>query len=268
MEGGNRTVWIVIIVVALLALLCCCALAVGGILAGGLAAFPFSREVGVARVTESTEQAFEVGASPVLEVDNFAGTVTIRSGESEEIRVTITRRAVNSDRLNDIEVDINEQDDGLRIETRRERTVVGNMSVDMEISVPTETEIDVDNGAGNVRIEGVEGQIRAHTGAGNIRVEGAAAPIRMDTGAGELEYEGDPEGECTFQNGAGNIVIRLPGDVNAEVELTVGIGNINLEGFDVDGEVSNQEVDGTIGTGEGATIDAHTGAGTIRLSEQ
>jgi hypothetical protein len=268
MEGRNRTIWIVIAVVVLLLILCCCVVVVGGAVVGGLSAIPFSREGGFARVEETTEQTFTVGEMPTLEVDNFAGNITIRSGESGQMRATVTKRANNTNRLEQIEVDLIEQDDGLRIETSQPRPMPGYMAVDIEILVPDDTQVDVSDGAGNVRINGVRGGIRAFSGAGNVRVEGATGPVSLETGAGQIDYEGEPEGDCTFQNGAGSITLRLPSDVNANVELTTGVGNIDLGGFDVDGQVSRTEVDGVIGTGEDATIDAHAGAGSITLVQR
>jgi hypothetical protein len=50
-----------------------------------------------------------------------------------------------------------------------------------------------------------------------------------------------------------------------EIELNSGVGNVNLGGFDVEGDTSRTEVDGVIGTGEQATIDAQTGVGNITL---
>lgn len=268
MEGGNRTIWIVIAVIVLLLLLCCCVIVVGGAVVGGLYAIPFSREVGVARVEETTEQTFTVGQAPMLEVENFAGNVSVRSGESGQMQVKVTKRASSSNRLNQIEVDLVEREDGLRIETSQPRPMAGYMAVDLEIFVPADTQVDVSDGAGNVRINGVGGEIRAFSGAGNVRVEGAAGPVSLETGAGQVDYEGEPEGDCTFQNGAGSITLRLPAEVSVEVELTTGVGNINLGGFDVEGQISRTEVDGTIGTGEDATIDAHTGAGSITLVQR
>ncbi len=59
--------------------------------------------------------------------------------------------------------------------------------------------------------------------------------------------------------------MRLPDDANVEVELTTGVGNIDLGDFDIDGETSRTEVDGRIGSGEEATIEAHAGAGNVTL---
>ena len=88
---------------------------------------------------------------------------------------------------------------------------------------------------------------------------------RLDTGAGNITYEGTPQGDCDLDTGAGNITLRLPAEVDVEVKLDTGIGNVNVSGFDVDGEVSRGEVDGIIGRDPKSRIEAHTGAGNIDL---
>jgi DUF4097 and DUF4098 domain-containing protein YvlB len=264
MESGNRTVWIVVAVIVVGVLLCCCVVVAGAAVAG-LYAFPISREVGFARMEETTEQVFIVGEAPSLEVENFAGRVTVRSGESGEIRVAVTKRALSSDRLDQIDVNVSEQDDGVRIRTSGPGVLTGNMSVDLEAFVPADARLELDTRAGNVEVDDVRGEISTHSGAGNVRVQGAAAPVRLDTNAGEIDYEGEPEGDCFFNSAAGNITLRLPADANVEVRLRTGVGNINLGDFDVEGETSRTEVEGMIGTGGEATIEARTGAGNITL---
>lgn len=264
MGNGNRTIWIVIAVILVGALLCCCVVAVGAAVAG-LYAFPVSREMGIGRVEERTEQIFTVGETPTLEVENFAGDVTVRSGEGDEIRVTVTKRAGSGSQLNRIDVDVSEQADGVEIRTSHPGTSIGGASVRLEVSVPNDARLELDTGAGNVVVDGVEGEISARSGAGNVRVEGAAASVELSTGAGNIDYEGDPQGDCTFDNSVGNVTLGLPANVDAEVRLTTGIGNVELGGFDVEGEISRTEVDGVIGTGEEATIEARTGAGNVVL---
>jgi hypothetical protein len=264
MESGNRTVWIIVAVIVGI-LLCCCVVVAGAAVAGLLTTVPLSREVGFGRVEERTEQIFTVGGAPTLEVDNFAGDVVVRRGDSGQIRVIITKRALNSGMLDRIDVDASEQDAGVRIRTSRPGAVSGNMSVDLEIFVPVDTRLELETLAGNVRVDDVGGEISAHTNAGNVRVQGASAAVALGTSAGGIDYDGDPQGICTFDNGAGNITLRLPGDANVEVALNTGIGNISLGGFDVEGRISRTHVDGVIGTGEQATIEARTGVGNITI---
>jgi len=268
MERNNRNLWIIIGIVVVL--LCCCVLAVGAIVAAAGASFfttfPVVQKGGIGQVTEQTEQVYNVGQAPMLEIDNFAGNVVVRSGESGRIRVLVTKKAATSNNLGRIDVDLSQQDNGLRIRTSPPDRLAANMAVDIEVIVPDNARLQLDTGAGNVEVDGVVGEISAHSGAGNVRVRGAAASVRLDTGAGEVNYEGQPRGTCTFRTGAGNITLQLPSGVNAEVELNTGIGNISLGGFDVQGDTSGTDVQGTIGTGEQATIVADAGVGNITLT--
>lgn len=267
MQNSNQTVLIVVIV-AVGVLLCCCALVVAAAVAGALSLAPLSQEGGIGRVEERTEQIFTVDEAPVLGVDNFAGDITVRPGESGQVRIVVTKRAANSNRLNAIDINMEERDDEVRIRASKPSGLTSNVSVDFEIYVPAGAELDLETGAGNVRVNDVEGEVAAHTGAGNVQVEGATGPVALDTGAGNVRYEGEPMDRCTFKTGTGNVTLVLPGDVDAEVELSTGIGNIDLGGFDVAGDVSRTEVEGRIGTGEDATIRAETGAGNINLERE
>jgi DUF4097 and DUF4098 domain-containing protein YvlB len=258
---------LIVIIVAVGVLLCCCALIVAAALAGILGTAPISREGGIGRVTERTEQTFNVGDAPTLGVETFAGNVTVRRGESGQVRIVLTKRAANSNRLEAIDIDIEERDDEVRIQASKPSGLTSNVSVSVEMYVPADAELDLETGAGNVRVNGVDGEIAAHTGAGNVTAEGATGPVALDTGAGNVRYEGEPMDRCTFKTGTGNITLVLPGDVDAEVELDTGIGNIDLGGFNVAGDVSRTEVEGRLGTGEDATIRAETGAGNINLEQ-
>lgn len=265
MENQNRTVWIVVAVVVAGLLLCCCLLIVAAAAAGLLTAVPFRGETGVGRVATRLERTFPAGEEPTLRVDNFAGNVTVRTTDADQFRVTITREAATQSGLDRITVDLMEQDGGLEIRSSRPGPAVDIASVDIEVLAPADTEVDLDTNAGNFRIEGIEGEVRAHTNAGNVRVTGSVGPVALSTNAGEIDYAGEPSGRCRFDSSAGSITLRLPADVDAEVELDTGIGTIDLGGFDVEGNVSRTAVDGVIGTGEDATIEASTGAGSITL---
>jgi hypothetical protein len=269
MERSNRNVWIIVIVV--LVILCCC-VAVAAAAAIGLFtswSFSFDRDWDwdwdLGRETERIEESFDVGATPRLEIDSFAGNVTVRAGEANTIRVVATKKASNRSNLDRIEIDWHEQDDGLRIETSHSRRTASNMSVELEITAPAGSRLELDSGAGNIQVEDIAGEMDVHTGAGNVDVQRAEGRVSLDTGAGNITYDGTPQGNCRVETGAGNITLKLPAEVDVEVELDTGIGNVDVSGFDVDGEVSRGEVDGIIGSDPQSRIEAHTGAGNIDL---
>jgi hypothetical protein len=238
MESKNRNVWIILAVIVVV--LCCCVLAVAA--AGAWFTTQSLDWTGATRLQRS-EEAFAVGETPSLAIDNFAGNVTVRSGESGLIQVVATKNARRESDLARIEVQMSEQDGGLLIKTNKPSSL-NSASVDLEITAPAGTVLD------------------ANTGAGDIDVRVAAGTARLDTGAGSLRYQGMPQGECRFETGAGDITLALPTDLNVRVDLETGTGDIDVD-FVVDGEVTRREVQGVIGSGAEGTIYAHTGAGNI-----
>lgn len=242
MESKNRNIWIVVAVIVIL--LCCCALALAAA-AGWFVAQPFGWSASTSLQSERSEEAFAVGDAPNLKIDNFAGNVTVRTGPGGIVRVSATRKAWSRDDVGRIEVDVSERDGGLVIKTGRPASLT-RASVELEIIVPAGTRLEVD------------------TGAGNVDISDSSGPIDVHTGAGSIHYQGAPKGECRFETGAGNIRLTLPADLNVQVDLQTGAGEIDV-GFAVDGRVTGQAVQGVIGSGAEGTIYARTGAGNIDL---
>jgi len=261
MESKNRTIWIFVIVA--LVLMCCCVIAVVAAALGFYTLGPVDRVQIGGEVRESSEQSFVVGEAPSLSIDNFAGQVTVVAGESGTIRVQVTKKARGQNRLDSLAVSIVEKENGLQIETRNS-SHLSNVSVDLEITAPADTRLDVQNGAGEVNASGLVGELALHTGAGSVDVSGGSGAARLDTGAGSITYQGNPQGDCRFDTGAGSIEIYLPADASVNVDLSTGVGDISVD-FDVAGQVSRQRVQGTIGAGGQGSIYAHTGVGSIDL---
>jgi DUF4097 and DUF4098 domain-containing protein YvlB len=95
-------------------------------------------------------------------------------------------------------------------------------------------------------------------------VRGGMDQVRLDTSSGSIKYEGTPTGDCRFTTGSGGITLMLPADLNVTVDLQTGSGDIDLD-FDVDGRVTKDDVEGTIGSGDQGKIHASTESGGIDL---
>ncbi len=284
MEPRKRNVALWIIIGIVLVVLCCVALAVAA-LVGYFTTASVERGWSGPTQEERVEQRFDVGEAQHLVVDNFAGDVIIRVGDAGSLEVIATKRARGQGDLQRIQVTMEPTAEGVRVATDRTPMGLSNTSVELEIRVPPGTSIRVDTGAGQVQVQDVGGDVNVHTGAGDVRLDGVAGDIEADTGAGSIDvnggtgrvrlhtgagsvnFEGDPQGDYDLDTGAGSIRIVLPAGANAELDLTTGIGDIRVD-FDVAGRVTRRDVQGTIGTGTGATIRAHTGTGGIDLVRQ
>ncbi len=274
MEPKQRNTWI--IVIAVLVIACCCVLALTAGAVGWLTSRyadiwtgPFdlgdladlSDLGGLQR--ERVEEIFEVGATPDLEITNFAGAITVRAGEGDTVHVVATKRASSQSRLSRIEVDMQARGGGVVIRTRKSFDT-GNASVDLEITAPAGSRVRVDTGAGEVDVQGITGQIDIHSGAGSVDVRDAQGAVQVGLGAGQIRYEGTPSGNCRFETGVGEIILRLPESPDVRIDVGTGLGAVDVD-FDVAGSVSPRSANGVIGTGRQGSIFAHTGAGSVRV---
>ena len=266
-ERKNRNIWIAVIVIIIVC--CCCITAVAAGALGWFVTWADTAQIDpeilvlFPRTSEQLEETFQVGESPYLEIRNFAGEVTVRPGQDNTIHVVATKGASKTSSLDRITVSMSEQGDRVVIRTKKASTLSSGY-VNLDITAPPGTELDVDTGAGTIDFRDMTGSIRANSGAGEIEARGAAGPVELRVGAGSLRYEGTPAGHCSFETGAGDIRLRLPARPDLRVELSTGLGTVDVD-YDVDGTTSPREVRGVIGDGGDASIYAHTGIGNLSV---
>jgi DUF4097 and DUF4098 domain-containing protein YvlB len=195
------------------------------------------------KYSHTRAECFAVGDFPTLTIDNFYGDVTIRDGEEGTIEVVTSKRAAREMDLERIEVEISQEDSGLEISTGIPSGLT-NVSVELKITAPTDTQVDLQSGGGDADIVGIGGRIKAvtgggdieiweakspldvHTAGGNITVFGAKGGLHAETAGGDIEVH-DAHGETTVSTGGGNIQI-LGGD--GEIQVNTGAGDIDYQG--------------------------------------
>ena len=179
-------------------------------------------------------------------------------------------------------------------------------SVKVELHVPRELELDVETsdgdvvaqnvagrvhfstGDGNVTATAVHGDIRLHTGDGHISGTNFDGTLDADTGDGNLQIsgrfdslslktgDGNIEAQVgggskvanawTVRSGDGHITMRLPADLNANVDAHTGDGSITCDiPIMVSGTLSHT-VRGKLNAG-GGTLSITSGDGSIHLEK-
>ena len=264
----NRTAWLVVAIVLLLACGCVCLAAMAG--AGWfLVTQPAGRSWGASDLRQQPiVRSFEVDAEPALEVDAFAGTIVVRPGEEGVIEVAAVKKAGRASALAEVGLEMQERANGLVVRTTAPRSPRSSgASVDLEITAPPGTRLDLRAAVGNVDVRGMVGDIQVHCDTGNIDVRAAEGAVQLDVGAGNVQYRGRPGGACTFAAGAGNVTIALEAGTGARVDLMTGVGKVDV-GPRVKGLVSPRYVKGSIGSGDQADIRARCGVGNVSLAGQ
>jgi hypothetical protein len=160
-----------------------------------------------------------------------------------------------------------EQQPGKLVIRTQKPSDLDNATAKLEITAPAGTRLFLRSGAGTVDVRGLQASMDVQNGAGTVTIRDAAGAAVVNTGAGTIQYQGQPEGECRFWSGAGTIMLRVPKDLDMEVDLSTSVGTVRSD-FGVSGHVSVRSIRGAVGTGEDATITARSGVGTVTLNRQ
>jgi hypothetical protein len=144
-------------------------------------------------------------------------------------------------------------------------TSSGHMSVET-----FDGDLNLHVSSGSIDVADMKGTLDAHTSSGSIDVRDAQGWVRLETSSGNIDYAGSPNGDCSFKTGSGDIDLRLPSDLDAWVGLHTGSGRIRVD-YPLQGEqdgLGKHDMQGTIGSGRGLTINARTSSGSITLRPQ
>ena len=175
------------------------------------------------------EHDIVLGDDPLpLQVESFAGSINIVTGDAGNIHVHAERRGIDEDDLKNITVDVERAADGIHVTARSENNRRGRHWVQLTITVPVGTPTRLRTRGGAIRVEGTGAATRAHTAGGSIKVSGIVGHADLETAGGSIRAE-DQEGPVTAKTIGGTI--RIAGHAPAIDATTIG-GSIRIDGAD------------------------------------
>jgi DUF4097 and DUF4098 domain-containing protein YvlB len=166
------------------------------------------------------DQTVNVAKGTKLDVNNFAGDVTVKTWDRDAVRVQVT--------LSDREiVDVKPGDQVLTI---RSRSVRGGRprSLDYAITVPKWMAISVTGTYVDANLEGVGGDVAVETTNGDIKVSGGSGFVSLKSVQGEIFLE---KAKGRIEVRAVNEGIRLA-DINGDLSAESTNGSIILDRID------------------------------------
>jgi len=134
--------------------------------------------------------------------------------------------------------------------------------------------VAVDTSGGDIRIDRIGGAVTAKTGGGDIVLSGVAGSVNAETGGGEVRIvvlSRQIKGGITIRNEGGDVLLTLPSDVQADVDLQVeepGTDDTMIRsefpGVSVTRGSEAQTATGSL-NGGGSRVLVRTTSGSIRL---
>jgi len=236
-----------------------------------------------------TRKTFKVTGKPKVVVTNIAPrSVEVRSRPEAEVTVDLDLRISE-----DLDWNIL-QDDNVVTVTCRARVspflgwpkyiFSGGPRANIFVSVPAETDLNLENRAGRVTATGVKGTIvaessagtvgmqdrkgtvKARTKAGSVELENVNGTISARSSAGSIRFTGAlSKGENWFRTNVGRIELTLRGEPDLIVEASTTIGRVTCSPELTDLRYERGQYVGRIGAGTGRLIaETKTGSITIR----
>jgi len=281
MKGWSRNRWIAITIVAVAMVSCCCVALFAAAAGSRLLDLPIDTGWGSGVEGAKIDRTYDVGPSPELFIDNFAGDITVRAGDGTQIEVLATRHARRSPGLERIEVDIQAEEGRLAIVTRNPEEL-NNAWVRLQLTVPASSSFDLRTSSGRLEITGLDGGGNAETSSGRVVAQQLSGTVSLHTSSGGMSVEGF-EGALKLHVSSGNINVQsIKGVLDAQtssgqldvrdaqgtVRLNTSSGSIDYRGTPA-GECSFTAGSGSIRlrlpSDLGAGVDLRTGSGTIQV---
>lgn len=179
---------------------------------------------------------FEIEAAGIseLEIEAGAGSLDV-IGESGADSIAVTATIIVPDRREERAKRTIESDMTLNLERHGDRALLQSYfesrmfqwgdspRIALEVRVPTQLNLTVDDGSGSIEVRNVHGDIELDDGSGSLSLADVGS-VSVDDGSGSIQIE-QAAGDVRIIDGSGSITVR---HVAGSVFVDDGSGGINV----------------------------------------
>ena len=219
-----------------------------------------------AEPSDQRDDTFAVGPAPKVLVRGHNGDVSVKSGPDGEVRVL-----ADIDHPERVDYQVGQDGDTVSVQVKKKKAssrlfdfFSGEGHVDIVITAPQRTEVDISSGNGDVELRGTRAPAKLHTTNGDVSVAEFATQLDLGTVNGDVVV-GRSEGSMKLRSTNGDVSVEMGkgvfdaetvnGSVTLEVEMTGGGKNrIKTVNGDIEVELKGER---------SVTVDASCVAGSI-----
>jgi DUF4097 and DUF4098 domain-containing protein YvlB len=168
---------------------------------------------------------YTVGQGATISLVNENGTVTVRpSNAARQVSITAT---LKSDK-----VEVDSSQNGNRITTRThvlQKPTADQARVDYEVSLPQDSNISIDTGSGQVRVENLQGNVTVEADNANVDIVGVSnGAVQVQTVNGKVNLTDLKQ--CRVQVSSTGGDVQLTSVFGPKVSVKTTSGNILFAG--------------------------------------
>jgi putative adhesin len=228
-----------------------------------------------------------VSSGQTVHVRNINGNVSVTPSSSGRVEIVGIRRG-SGRTASRLTADVTETSDGLMVCVVRlnsdddcdgrgyhhhgdDDDNWGDASLNLEIRLPTNVEIDASSVSGNVDVVGAQGDVRAGSVSGDVRLERLrATSIDAHSVSGEISASIESlsgSGSLSFKSVSGDVKLELPRSLDADLSMSSVSGQLDSD-FQMTlgggSRSSRRRIEARIGRG-GRELNLTTVSGDVRL---
>src|SRR5579863_809011 len=145
------------------------------------------------------DRNLQVSGPVDLNIVSGSGNIKVHNGGDGSVHLYAVIRARGSafgmsarEKIKRLEANppIEQQGNTIRIGRIDDRELRRNVSIDYDLTVPSQTKLDSETGSGDQDIDGINMPVNAHTGSGNITLDSIGAGARARSGSGNITVRG------------------------------------------------------------------------------
>jgi hypothetical protein len=236
---------------------------------------------------QDLSKSYPVSAGASVRVSNVSGDIKVTGTDGNSVGIQAFKEGRDRDKVeiedlsagNSIELKVNYP----KCMRRGDDDCSTDASVRFEVQVPRSIRFSVNKyntASGDIQVEGIDSNIHVNTASGDLTVTNSHGDIKANTASGDVlvrnvsgqvsanSASGDVEVQIarlegndnlSFNTASGNVNVRMPGELDADVSMTTATGKITTD-FPI--EVKRHEY------GPGSTAKGRIGNGMrqIRLA--
>lgn len=224
---------------------------------------------------------FDVDASGLEQVILDLGAGHLVVGQAENVNQVSVRARACADsrrRLESTDLVQNRRGDRLTISSDIEDSLSFSLFnedyayIDVDILLPPGLVLEIEDGSGEVRIDGVEAELRIEDGSGDISIRRHQGLVEIDDGSGSIDLD-DIAGAVWLVDGSGDIDVHhvsgnvhVPSDGSGSIRIRDVRGNVMIDD-DGSGSISVHSITGDMTVGDAGSGSVNYGdiGGSVRL---
>ena len=190
------------------------------------------RDRGEDVLTEEFSQSHNIGRNGRVRVETLVGNISITGGAGETVQIRAVKRVRNTSEaearriMPGITIGVIARGNSVNVETSYRGRGNWQGQVDYTITVPSSTQLVLESRSGNIRVSGVDGDVRAETFSGNVNGTNLTRARQLKSFSGNVTIADSQGEEFSAESYSGNTTLQ---NVKAMMVRLSGVsGNVRV----------------------------------------